>query len=88
MIEMTMTPQTVQFIENDQPSLQAGEYSITITQILSHSEIKQDREFSSTRTFHVEGDQFSLNPQTVYSVFPAASSKGSYTTHKTICLRQ
>lgn len=74
-----MTPQAVQFIENDRPSLQAGTYTVTVTQTLSNAEIKTDTTFSSTRTFHVEGDQFSLNPQTVYSVFPAASSKGSYT---------
>ncbi|NJL39869.1 MAG: hypothetical protein HC899_26285 [Leptolyngbyaceae cyanobacterium SM1_4_3] len=73
-----MTPQVVQFIENDQPSLQAGEYTITVSQTLVHSEIVSENTFSSTRTFYVEGDQFSLNPQTVYSVFPAASSKGSY----------
>ncbi len=74
-----MAPQEVQFIENDRPSLQAGMYTVTVTQALSNAEIKTDTTFSSTRTFHVEGDQFSLNPQTVYSVFPAASSKGSYT---------
>lgn len=79
MTETTMTPQAVQFIENDQPSLQSGAYTVTVSQTLSHSEIGSDTRFSSTRTFHVEGDQFSLNPQTVYSVFPAASSRGSYT---------
>ncbi|MGB3204646.1 MAG: hypothetical protein WBB28_06630 [Crinalium sp.] len=79
MTEMTMTPQVVQFIENDQPSLQSGAYTVTVSQTLSHSEIGADTTFSSTRTFHVEGDRFSLNPQTVYSVFPAASSRGSYT---------
>lgn len=79
MTETTMAPQAVQFIENGQPSLQSGTYTVTVTQALSNAEIKTDTTFSSTRTFHVEGDQFSLNPQTVYSVFPAASSKGSYT---------
>ncbi|MGF1989410.1 MAG: hypothetical protein RMY62_016275 [Nostoc sp. ZfuVER08] len=80
MTETIVTPQAVQFIENDQPSLQSGAYTITVSQTLSHSEIGgSDTRFSSTRTFHVEGDQFSLNPQTVYSVFPAASSRGSYT---------
>jgi len=79
MTETSMTPQAVQIIENDQPSLQSGAYTVTVSQTLSHSEIGSDTTFSSTRTFHVEGDQFSLNPQTVYSVFPAASSRGSYT---------
>lgn len=79
MTETTLTPQAVQFIENDQPSLQSGAYTVTVNQILSHSEIGSDITFSSTRTLHVEGDQFSLKPQTVYSVFPAASSQGSYT---------
>jgi hypothetical protein len=79
MTETNISTQTVQFIENDRPSLQAGTYTITVTQALSNAEIKPDEKFSSTRTFHVEGDQFSLNPQTVYSVFPPASSRGSYT---------
>lgn len=74
----TKVPQKVEFIENDRPSLQAGMYTISVTQALSNAKIETDTTFSSTRTFHVEGDQFSLNPQTVYSVFPAASSKGSY----------
>ena len=79
MTETIIKPQEVQFIENDLPLLQSGAYTITISQTLSHSEIGSDTTFSSTRTFHVEGEGFSLNPQTVYSVFPGASSRGSYT---------
>lgn len=78
-VTLKETLKTVQFIEHHRPSLQSGTYTITVTQTLKNEEISSGKqEFKSSRTFHVEGEQFSLNPQTVYSVFPPAGSAACY----------
>ncbi len=73
-------PQKVQFIENHRPSLRSGTYTIAIAQTLQdrQGEIPSETTFKAARTFYVEGDQFALNPQTVYGVYPGASSQSNY----------
>jgi len=75
---MPESPKFIEFLDSHRPPLQAGEYSIKITQDLSldPSQALGEREWS----FTVAGPQFSLSPQEIASVFPPAGSLGDHST--------
>ncbi|NEO87067.1 MAG: hypothetical protein F6J87_22825 [Spirulina sp. SIO3F2] len=60
------------------PTLRSGTYKIEVSQTVKISQQEKKSPFTTQRTFHIQGEQFSLNPQTLYSVFPPANSNGSY----------
>ena len=82
----TSTKQTakkVQFIDHHKPSLKSGHYQIAIQQLV---EIKQDNgkpikdTFQKEQKFQIQGDRFTIPPQTIYDIYPAAGSTGNFST--------
>lgn len=67
----------IQFIENHQTALDAGEYKIDIEQTISINNSQTDT-FTSNLTFVVQGSRFELNPQDIHSVFPPNASSGDH----------
>jgi hypothetical protein len=71
----------IQFIQNHQTALNAGEYNISIEQSISitiDDKDKTSQKFTSNLTFVVQGNRFELNPQDIHSVFPPAGSSGDH----------
>jgi len=67
------------FYQHLQPSLESGNYSITVTQTIASSDGKINQApYLSSRKFTVGGDRFSLNPDLVATVFPPESGQGEY----------
>ncbi|MDJ0589438.1 MAG: hypothetical protein QNJ72_05480 [Pleurocapsa sp. MO_226.B13] len=66
----------IQFIQNHQTPLDAGEYKIEIEQTIKIDDIKET--FSSDLTFAVRGNRFALNPQEIHAVFPPSGSLGDH----------
>jgi len=64
----------VQFIQNHQPVLETGEYTVSVSQKVNFN----NASFESKLTFVVTGDPFELNPQDIYTVFPPAGSFGDH----------
>ena len=64
----------IQFIQNHQTPLDAGEYKIEIQQAITIDNIN-DR-FTSNLTFVVQGNRFELKPEEIHAVFPPAGSFG------------
>ncbi len=62
----------VQFIEFDEPNLDAGAYTLKATQkILGES-------FTFTQTYAVFGERFSINPANIHALSPPAGSTGVF----------
>ncbi|MDJ0716841.1 MAG: hypothetical protein QNJ54_21945 [Prochloraceae cyanobacterium] len=65
----------IQFIQNHQTPLDAGEYKIELEQTIKIDNINNDT-FTSNLTFVVQGNRFELNPEEIHAVFPPAGSFG------------
>ena len=66
----------IKFIQSCLPSLDAGEYRITIGQKVANA-----GEFlipQVVKSFAVKGARFSLSPDDVYSVYPASNHQGNF----------
>ena len=64
----------IQFIQNHQTPLDAGEYKIEIEQTVKIDKIEET--FNSNLAFAVRGNRFALNPQEIHAVFPPSGSLG------------
>lgn len=68
----------IQFIQNHQTALDAGEYEITVTQAINIKNQGPDEEFRSTLKFAIQGSRFGLQPQDIHAVFPPENSLGDH----------
>lgn len=75
---MTTDSQTLTFRASYVPALEAGSYSVAMTQTVQVD--KEVQHFATQRTFHVAGERFVLNPQDICAVFPPAGSLGDHAT--------
>ncbi|MBT9314052.1 hypothetical protein [Leptothoe spongobia] len=66
----------LQFIQNHQTALDAGEYQIEIEQTVKIDDALD--KFSANLTFVVQGDRFTLAPQDIHAVFPPVGSLGDH----------
>ncbi|MCB0128906.1 MAG: hypothetical protein KDE58_41860, partial [Caldilineaceae bacterium] len=73
---MTTDSQRLTFRASYVPALEAGSYSVSMTQTVRVA--GQAQHFATQRTFHVAGERFVLNPQDIYAVFPPAGSLGDH----------
>ena len=71
----------IEFIEYHTPVLQAGNYTLSVSQVVTAKDtikITSDNTFTATHAFYVGGERFTLNPSDVVSVFPPAGSLGDH----------
>jgi hypothetical protein len=70
---------SIQFLGFHVPTLPSGEYSIQVRQTVDTDSQKiPTKDFSATRKFLVASERFSLNPQTIETVYPPAGGQGDY----------
>ncbi|GAB7028680.1 hypothetical protein AB0G35_23765 [Streptomyces sp. NPDC021749] len=62
----------VTFIQNEEPAIKAGKYTITAKQITN----QQQAAFVQTRRFAVAGERFSIDPKELAGVFPPDLAAG------------
>lgn len=68
----------VEFITNHKPSIQKGDYLITVKQVINANDITSGNEFSATLKFSVLGPRFTFDPQEIQAVFPPDGSLGDH----------
>jgi hypothetical protein len=66
----------VTFIQNDEPALKDGEYTITVRQDTNQATPKS---FGASRRFAVAGERFSFDPSELTAVFPPDLAVGELT---------
>jgi hypothetical protein len=66
----------VTFIQDDEPPLKAGEYTITAHQKAPSQ--PEPNDFSATRIFAVAGERFQIDPAEIAGVFPPNLGNGEY----------
>lgn len=71
---MTSTPDRIAFVDHQVPSLPGGDYTLTVTQTIS----LDPQAFTTTRSFTVAGDRFTLAPAAVQALFPPPGSLGDH----------
>lgn len=79
--DQTLPGGKIEFIAYHEPVLQAGDYTLTVSQVVETqktSKIKRDNTFPVTHAFSVSGEQFTLDPTEILSVFPPMGSLGDY----------
>jgi len=75
----TLAPEEIRFVDNYVPLLEAGDYTIAVTQGLEGSGAYQaDRWFTEVQEFTVSGPRFRLDPSDIYAVFPPPNSQGIF----------
>ena len=68
---------SVKFIQYHQPTLESGEYHLTIEQTIESSGKISQQTYDREITFAVRGERFSpLSPEDIYAVFPPKDSLG------------
>ena len=68
---------SVKFIQYHQPSLESGEYRLSIEQTIESSGKIRPQTYTREITFAVQGERFSpLSPEDIYAVFPPQDSLG------------
>lgn len=72
------TIKQIQFIQNHQTTLDAGEYEITVTQTIKIKSQVEDEKFISKMDFAICSSRFSLQPQDIHAVFPPENSLGDH----------
>lgn len=75
---MTVAPshRLVTFIQDDEPPLKAGQYTITAHQKATSQ--PEPNDFHATRTFAVAGERFQIDPAEIAGVFPPDLANGEY----------
>ena len=67
------------FVEHHRVSLDSGDYEITLTQEIEFSGKPTPFEAPSVKAeFSIQGERFTLNPQTIHAVFPPKGSQGDF----------
>lgn len=77
------TQGTIQFIQNYQTALDAGEYEIAVTQTIQIKindapSLSENDTFNSKLKFAICGNRFGLQPQDIHAVFPPENSLGDH----------
>ena len=75
-----LTPESLVFAANHQPTLKSGNYNIKVEhkfQTEGNDKIPLQT-FTTTRSFQVEGERFSLKPEDIQAVFPPKGSLGDH----------
>ena len=69
----------IRFVDNWIPLLEAGDYTITVTQSLQGSgAYTADSDFTETQEFTVSAPRFSLDPADLYAMYPPPNSQGIF----------
>ncbi len=63
------------------PTLQSGEYEITVRQTISGKGIENGNVFSSQQKIKVVGTAYQLKPDDIFSVFPPNAATGDFSTY-------
>ncbi|MGW0502991.1 hypothetical protein [Micromonospora sp. NPDC003241] len=71
-----MSDNTVTFAAHRRPALEAGDYTITVTQAVAVGSATES--FGTSRRFSVGGDRFALPPTAIRAVFPPDGSLGDH----------
>jgi hypothetical protein len=73
---------TIRFIDRDVPALEAGDYSIAVSQAVTQTDPTSTTPFTKTfpakRNFSVVAPRFTLAPEDVQSVFPPKDATGIF----------
>ncbi|MEM7372882.1 MAG: hypothetical protein AAF587_29945 [Bacteroidota bacterium] len=72
-----MSKQKIKYIATDLPGLQSGQYQLSAQQTLA-IDGHQQALFQASQEIAVSGERFGLNPQEIYTVFPANNSQGDH----------
>ena len=86
---MSSATPKIQFIQNHQTALDAGEYKVEITQTINinnqppkvkktNGTEEDEKPFHSSLTFVIQGNRFELTPQDIHAVFPPENSLGDH----------
>lgn len=83
---MSAPSQTIQFVGSSVPPITAGRYTLTvkqeITELDAAGNTKVDGVSKSypilTKTVHIQGERFSIDPRDIDSVFPPEGGAGDY----------
>jgi len=71
----------IEFLENHKPSLESGEYKVTVEQSVQIKDKSQPNQpFKTEINLAVFGERFSLQPQEIYASFPPAGSLADWST--------
>lgn len=70
----------IQFFDNYIPSLEAGDYVLTVSQTVNSADSGHplDESFGATQAFSVAAPRFALPPADIQSVFPPANASGVF----------
>src|SRR5690242_18269160 len=71
------TPTQVEFAQYHQPTLTAGDYTMTLTQRVTIRGQDQPA-FTTTRRFTVQGPRYALDPADIQAAFPPEGSLGDH----------
>ncbi len=75
----TTKPDKVQFLQFHQPTLESGNYHLTLEQTIKAGDKNPEKTYSRELTFTVQGERFGpLTPQDIYTVFPPPESLGEH----------
>nr|WP_315186921.1 hypothetical protein [uncultured Albidiferax sp.] len=83
---MSDPAQTLEFVESCVPPITAGRYTVTVQQDITELDENGKNKtpglaktyVSPSRTVHVQGERFSLNPRDIEGVFPPEGGVGDY----------
>ena len=72
--------QTIHFLDSSLPPIQAGKYTLEVTQTITQQDKPDPLGVYSAkkRTVHVQGNRFSIDPLDIDSVFPPEGGAGDY----------
>jgi hypothetical protein len=75
-LPITLGVGQIQFYDSYLPPLEAGKYTLTLTQtVATTGETTVYQTFEQTQYIHVAGPRFALDPTDVYSVYPGANAQ-------------
>jgi len=71
-------PHKIGFHEYHRPSIDSGEYRVTINSLIKPSDKIEENNIEKTSRFAIHSERFILNDQDIRAVFPASGSTGEY----------
>jgi hypothetical protein len=73
-------PRTIRFYDRDVPALEAGDYTIAVTQSVNSTDAATplSKTFTANRNFSVVAPRFALPPSGVQTVFPPGAASGIF----------
>ena len=77
---MSVKPTKIDFSPHHKPTLDAGEYSLTVNQELTGTDATNafTETIETTSTFYIAGERFQIKPSEIGAVFPPNHSTGDY----------